>query len=111
VTPGQLAIIVATISAVAVMFGPILLYLVKIRHEGHERGVQNEIEHGKVTSAVDTLAVQVAALTQLVVEATSELKAHTKWEESQKYASPADIERLIAAVRERPESGAPPGLA
>ena len=83
---------VSLIGAGALVLGPILLFLVKLRHE-------NQLDHAKVVTSVDVLALQVAELTKLTVEATAELKAHTKWEETQKYASMDQIETLIQSVR------------
>jgi hypothetical protein len=93
-TEQYVALAVAFIAATAVVLGPILLYLVKIRHE-------NQVDHAKVVTSVDVLATQVAALTALVVESTSELKAHTKWEETQKYASQEQVAELIRALKDQ----------
>jgi flagellar motor component MotA len=97
-TSHAVTLIVGLVASTAAVLGPILLYLVKIRHE-------NQVDHAKVVTSVDVLAVQVATLTRLVVDSTSQLKAHTMWEESQKYASPEHIRQLIDAVREPARGG------
>lgn len=100
-TAEQIVILVTSlVASSAVVLGPILLYLVRMKNE-------NSLDHAKVTSSVDVLAAQVATLTGLVVESVSELKAHTKWEETQKYASPEHIERLIQAIKDQPSVPVP----
>lgn len=103
-TAEQIVILATSlVGSSAVVLGPILLYLVKMKAEGGEAldrvKTENSKDHAKVGASVDVLAMQVAELTKLTVEATAELKAHTKWEESQKYASMDQIEKLIQSVQ------------
>lgn len=83
------ALAVGLIAASAVILGPILLYLVRLKHE-------NAKDHGRVVTAVDVLTAQVATLTHLVTDSVAELRAHVKWEETKKYVT---IEELSEAVQ------------
>jgi hypothetical protein len=96
------ALVAANGTVIAAIIAALLPSILKNRRDLKEVRIENHTEHEKVTTSVDVLATQVAALMALVVESTSELKAHTKWEESQKYASPEHIERLISALKEQP---------
>jgi hypothetical protein len=95
-----ITLIVSLIAATAVILGPILLYLVKIRHENSLIRHENRTDHAKVVTSVEVLATQVAALTALVVESSAQLKAHTKWEETQKYATADTVAQLIEVIRD-----------
>lgn len=95
-----ITLILGLVASAAVVLGPIMLYLIKLRHGQDTMRTENQADHAKVVTSVDVLATQVAALTALVVESTAELKAHTKWEESQKYATADTVASLIEAIRE-----------
>jgi hypothetical protein len=100
-----LAIIVATIAATATVSAAVVPILLKSRSEAHNDikafRAENHADHQKVDASVQLLAQQMSVLTQMVVDSVAELRAHTKWEESQKYASPEHIERLIRALKEQ----------
>jgi hypothetical protein len=87
------ALVVGFMASSAVVLGPILLYLVKLKRENHA-------DHARVVTSVEVLATQVAALTRLVVDSTAQLQAHTMWEESQKYATAETVAQLIEVIRE-----------
>lgn len=88
-----ITLILGLIASSAVVLGPILLYLVKIRHD-------NQVDHAAVTAGQESMIAQLVGLQAMIVETAAELRAHTKWEESQKYASMEQIEHLIRAVKD-----------
>lgn len=83
------ALAVGLMAATAAVLGPILLYLIRLRHENHR-------DHGRVVMSVEVLAQQVAELTKLVVDSTAELRAHVKWEETKKYTTLDEIREVFA---------------
>lgn len=94
----MIEIIVAIIAAAAVISGPILLSMYRMRRD-------NRSDHNRVVTSVEVLATQVAALTAMVVDSVSELRAHVKWEETRKYASHDDIIAVIQAIAEKDGAG------
>lgn len=97
------ALAVGLAASVAVVLGPILLYLVKLRHETKVMRMENHRDHGKVVNSVDhltgqvtTLGDQMKVLTALVIDSVSELRAHVKWEETKKYTTMDDLREVMA---------------
>jgi hypothetical protein len=102
---------VALITGVSVILAATLPGQIKSHREIRQNRRENRVDHSKVVSHVDVLAAtvdalagQVSTLTNLVIETASDLKAHTKWEEGQKYVSPEHIEQLIHVISKAEEA-------
>lgn len=99
------ALAVSAIGTVGVVVAAILPGQIKSWREQRKTRDENRADHNRVHVSVQSLqgsvaqlSEQVNTLTTLVIDSVSELRAHTKWEEGQKYASPDHIDRLIEAV-------------
>lgn len=98
-------LILGLVSAVAVVLAAIMPGQIKAQREARQARIEQRTDHARVSTSVEGLSGSVAILTEqvgtlttLIIETASDLKAHTKWEEGQKYATPEHIERLIVAV-------------
>lgn len=106
------ALAVSAIGTAGVVLAAILPSQIKTWREQSKTRLENRNDHARVVTSVetldgtvrtlagtvDTLGRQVDTLTGLVVESVSELKAHTKWEESQKYATAEHVAMLVDAI-------------